>query len=483
MSSLLNYFRRSKHIEPANLNAAPIAKSVTVPSPLQISPNVLDPQTLAEFGLPAYLTHEETLEALAPAPASVCDQPRLPDAPAPQALAVEVADEVVLPVTYSTNEEIHNLLQFSEDEAMRLPVIKRHRPYLGLGLHFPATALLEQRGMADWVAVPVMETTFEMIFDRNPAQTRVNNTVMYTATGIPELRVNSTNYNYSWKSYGLVARPSGRLFEPQSYAKPMTLVQAMVNQSLDNSKAVKHVEDPELYLGFADKGTVWDIIFPALNCVDRKDYKVQPSKKQLDYVERQVRRGMPIYANAAGVVIYTRWKKQSSFDIFIEDKQGARIFAGCIPEFGKYYVAEGTEVKPGQLIAAGFPQQVDLDGDGQLDRPATKFEDRQKLSTFLADNGGFKNVIMTVMKNAMRKFGDIVVAPFDVVSRVVEQADPALSLLVWQTNCHTKTELQVEELNGVDTGYAVLLPKARRHGFGTANRSISRDGLVISSAE
>lgn len=481
--NLLKFLRRSAHVE-APVIQAPVAPEAKRPA-CQI-----DPQLLQEAGLPAWLTTEEALDALSPVPEVLKDYPDpilvsedLGNSIYTPAAVLAPNDEVVLPVTYSPDSKLQELMLFSEQEALRFPVGKRHRPVLGLGLSFAEDAILTDRGSADWIAVPLKDVSFDMIIDRNANQTRVNNTELYVGCGVPEVSKKTTNYNYSWTNYGITAERVGRLYEPNTYAKPLTLAQVMVNQAMDNPRAAVNIPEPELYLGFDDANTVWEIILPALDSASGQVFSIKPSKKQLDYIETQVLKGMPVYANAKGIVVYTPWKKQASFDIYIETKDG-RVFAGCIPEFGKFYVTEGTEVKVGQLIAAGFPQQADLDGDGKVDSPITPFVAGQKLSAFLSNNGGFKNVIMTVLKNSMRKFGDIIVAPFDTVNRLVERAVPALALLVWQKNCHTKLEFQAD-ISDPDNPvhFGVLAHKARRHGFGMANRGISRDGLVISSAE
>lgn len=496
--NLLKFLRRSVHVTAPVIQPPVMTLSTLSHESQEIRPACpIDPQLLREQGLPPWLTTEEAAEAMAEAPSILRDHPApvLTDEELDNAVngnsvgniytpaAVMAPSEIIVPVTYSTDPALQEKMLFSEHEATRLPIGKRHRPVLGLGLSFSEDGLMLERGSSDWFAVQLQHVTFEMILDRNHnPQTRVNNTEMYTVCGVPQIAEKTTHYNFSWKNYSLIAERSGRLYEPSTYTKPLTALQVQVNQAMDNPKAAEYIPEPELFLGFNDANTVWEILLPALGCTGGQTFSIQPSKKQLDYVESQILKGMPVYANTKGIVTYVPWKKQASFDIYIEGKDG-RVFTGCIPEFGKYYIPEGTEVTAGQLIAAGFPQQADLDGDGQVDSPLTPFVAGQKLSPFLSNNGGFKNVIMTVMKNATRKFGGIVVAPFDTVSRLVERSVPDLALLVWQKNCHSNPSFQVDISNEDNPVYFGVLPhRARRHGFGQAKRGLSRDGLVVSSA-
>lgn len=475
---------------------APVATISSAMGPVH-----LDEQTRHEFGIPTWATPEEALDAMAPVPEQLKDIPAitsLDDLPTPEEWLASF-EEVIPPVTYSNDEEVNQIMAQCEEHMLALPANSRFRPYTGVALSFSPDALLESAGMADRYAVPVNCVTFHMVLDQHSDQPRrISAATVFRSSKVdPRIHERATRFDHVWHSFEAKAQEIGYLFNPSALTT-VSIVEAKISQAMCNPEAadIPYLTEPEVYVGF-DTPDVWQVILDSLNCERKrgegKPFSIHPCKKQLDYIEQEILRGMPVYANAAGKVVYVPWKEQACYDIYIEQetidgydaktkstRSGAttRIFVGCVPEMGKYYIEEGTHVAVGTLIAAGFPQQADLDGDGQIDRPGPQFEAGSKVSTFLTDNGGFKNTIMVIMKNAMRRVNNVVIAPFALVSRILDRCDPSLTLLVWPISnkpASVATDAADSYLFGV------LPLKARRHGHGPASRGLDRDSLVISS--
>jgi hypothetical protein len=507
MLNLLQSLSRSIHVAVAS----PTQGQASAP----LFGSTMDSQTLAEFGLPlgTTLSADEIIEVLEPVPECLKDHPVAPAAddignvitpPPARSLRnlwgkprtasqpqptqpLPVVAEVVMPVTYHENSAIHNLLEFSEKTQMRKPAHQRFRPFSGLGVRFREEDAIFRPGID--CAIPLATAVFEVVLDRQPPTgmtDRVNSTEWFSTIpdDVPVLNEAITRRDFSWQNFRMDAKLQGKLFNPDTYVSPPTLLTAKINQSMDDPRSFKLLPEPEIYLAFEDLPSFWMLIEDALG-VKRgqgRRARIQPTRKQLDFVERTIKTGMVVRANGTGVISYVKWQHQPVVDIYVQ-MDSERRFVGCIPEGGKFYVPEGAVVKQGDHVAAGFPQHVDLDGDGQPDSPAPRFErrdDGKGIYPFLENNGGMRSVVQAILKNGIQmatvEGKRVAFAPASAFGRIIDKSTPELALLVWP-----HTVLADGQLDDNDDGtfYGVFEPQRRSHGYSIANPGVCRDALVI----